>query len=165
MHWNFFFSGGNKVTSLFREVEQINKAVGTLVTIMTDEENSADEQEMRRLIAEKSQVQRHYWSLESSRFLKITLIWFYVNPSLTMVLLRSEEWMRALFVPFRIVVSCDWMRIDGRGGASGWLTTFRHLPLFVPRYDFVFMIRMLFVCFRWFLSNKPVDEFVSSNQF
>ena len=34
---------GSKVANLFHEVEQINRAVGTLVTIMTDEENSANE--------------------------------------------------------------------------------------------------------------------------
>jgi len=37
--------GGSKVASLFHEVEQINRAVGTLVTIMTDEENSASEED------------------------------------------------------------------------------------------------------------------------
>lgn len=44
------FSDGSrsKVANLFHEVEQINRAVGTLVTIMTDEENSGNEEELPR---------------------------------------------------------------------------------------------------------------------
>lgn len=38
----------SKIANLFHEVEQINKAVGTLVTILTDEENSDNEEESLR---------------------------------------------------------------------------------------------------------------------